>query len=252
MIFTNLIKTNLRTTQFGKDIEYYQRIDSTNSEAWELIKENKASNGMIVITDNQYEGKGRNNNKWFMSPSKGLAMSIILTNPFPVKTAKLIPLAAGVAAAKMLENRGAIPKLKWPNDIFIGNKKCGGILCETKMSNNQVKSMVIGFGININENENDLPKEIINSSTSLSIETGHSNQRELVCAILITYFENLLMDIDSVRKNWQNYCYHLDQPISFSHDNLSYEGIFKGIDKNGHAIIKIGNNLKNFPSIIIE
>ena len=97
MIFTNLIQTNLRTIQFGKDIEYYQRLESTNVESWELIKKNNASHGMIVITDNQYKGKGRNNNTWFMGSSKGLAMSIILTKPMSIKDAELIPITIGVS-----------------------------------------------------------------------------------------------------------------------------------------------------------
>ena len=77
MIFTNLIQTNLRTKNFGKDIEYYQRLESTNIESWELIEEGNASHGMIVITDDQYKGKGRNNNSWFMSPC------LLYTSPSP-------------------------------------------------------------------------------------------------------------------------------------------------------------------------
>ena len=55
MIFTNLIQTNLRTKHFGKNIEYYQRLESTNLESWGLIEENNANHGMIVITDDQYK-----------------------------------------------------------------------------------------------------------------------------------------------------------------------------------------------------
>ena len=62
MIFTNLIETNLRTKIFGQNIEYYQRLDSTNKEAWELIDSNEAHHGMVIITDNQLAGKGRNGN----------------------------------------------------------------------------------------------------------------------------------------------------------------------------------------------
>ena len=105
MIFTNLIKTNLRTKQFGRDIEYYQRLGSTNDEAWELIQNGEASHGMIVITDYQTQGKGRGGNSWFMSPSKGLALSLILLESIPLEIAGLIPLVSGVAMAKTLKNR---------------------------------------------------------------------------------------------------------------------------------------------------
>ena len=99
MIFTNLIQTNLRTHTFGKQVEYYNRLGSTNEEAWELIDENTATHGTLVITDHQFEGKGRGGKSWFMSPSKGLAMSLILLESIPVEKAGLIPLAAGAAAA---------------------------------------------------------------------------------------------------------------------------------------------------------
>ncbi len=252
MIFTNLIQTNLRTIQFGKDIEYYQRLESTNVESWELIKNNNASHGMIVITDNQYKGKGRNNNTWFMGSSKGLAMSIILTQPMSIKDAELIPITIGVSVAKALENRGAIPNLKWPNDIFLEGKKCGGILCESRVSQNMVQNMVIGIGININETENDFPEDIRASSTSLSIETGHTNQRELVCAILTTYFEQLMGNLTSNFKLWENYCSHMNSKVSFHHGNLEHNGIFKGINDKGHALIDIKNNPHTFPSITLK
>ena len=85
MIFTQLIQTNLRTKALGKKVEYYNRLDSTNEEAWELIDSGEAQHGMIVITDNQFSGKGRNKNQWYMSPSKSLAMSIIILEPIEIE-----------------------------------------------------------------------------------------------------------------------------------------------------------------------
>lgn len=252
MIFTNLIQTNLRTITYGKEIEYYQRINSTNLEAWDLINNNNPKHGTIVITDNQFNGKGRNGNSWFMGPSKGLAMSVIILEELSMSDAELIPIATGVAAAKALENRGATPQLKWPNDILINGKKCGGILCESKVSNKMVQSMVIGIGININENKNDFPKNLINSSTSLSIETGHSNQRELVCAIVTTFLEQLMNDLNSSIKLWENYCSHLNNKVTFQYNKSVETGIFKGINNKGHAVIDIDNNSQTFPSITLQ
>ena len=63
-----------------------------------------------------------------MGPSKGLAMSIILTQPMSIKETELIPITVGVSVAKALENRGATPNLKWPNDIFVDSKKLIGFL----------------------------------------------------------------------------------------------------------------------------
>ena len=146
MIFTNLIKTNLRTKQFGRDIEYYQRLGSTNDEAWELIQNGEASQGMIVITDYQTQGKGRGGNFWFMSPSKGLALSLILLESIPLEIAGLIPLVAGIAMAKTLKNRGGSPTLKWPNDIFFTGKKLVGYCVKAKYPDNQFSQWLLGWG----------------------------------------------------------------------------------------------------------
>ena len=252
MIFSNLIQTNLRTKHFGKEVEYYQRLDSTNVEAWDLIKSGEATNGMIIITDNQIKGKGRNGNSWFMAPSKGLAMSIILNQKLSIEEAELIPIAVGVSIAKAIENRGAKPQLKWPNDIFIDGKKCGGVLCESKVSSNFIHSMVIGIGLNINETETDFPEPLRDKSTSLSIATGHSNQRELVCAIITTFFERAMEDLKTNIKLWENYCSHMDDLVSFNHGNSKNKGTFKGINQHGHAMIDIKDEVHVFPSIRLK
>ncbi len=252
MIFTNLIKTNLRTKELGRQIEYYQRLESTNKEAWEIMDSEETSHGTIVITDNQLSGKGRNGNSWFMSPSKGLAMSIILKQSISIQEGLLIPIAAGVAVAKALENRGGKPKLKWPNDILINNNKCGGILCETRIKNNCIIQMVIGIGLNINETYNDFPDTLSKSATSLAIETNQSNQRELICAIITTYFERLLNDLPSSLPIWKNYCNHLNEPVSFNQNGINQDGIFRGLDNDGRAIIQIDTKEILFNSITLE
>jgi len=252
MIFTNLIQTNLRTKQFGKHIEYYQRLESTNNEAWELINSGELNHGTMIITDNQFKGKGRGGNSWFMGQSKGLAMSLIYQKPLPIKDAGLIPIAIGVACAKALENRGSTPTLKWPNDILIQGKKVGGILCESKISGESVISMVIGIGLNINETIQDFPDDLIESATSLNIATGHVHQRELVCAILTTYVERILDELSSAPNEWLSYCGHLDQPVSFMYGTEPKSGIFKNINADGHAEIEIDGNLFVYPSIILD
>jgi BirA family biotin operon repressor/biotin-[acetyl-CoA-carboxylase] ligase len=252
MIFTNLIQTNLRTKVFGKKIEYYQRIGSTNEEAWNLINAGEADHGTVIITDNQFSGKGRDNNDWHMSPSKSLTMSIIVNEEITIEQALLVPLAAGLAVAKTLKNRGFEPQLKWPNDILLNEKKCGGILCESRIHKGKVKEMVIGIGLNINDQKNDLHQGIQNIATSLLIESGHPNQRELISAIITTYFEQAFDDLSSVASHWLKYCFHLNKRIRFKYMNNFENGIFKGLSKKGFAEVEIRNSIKVFPSITLE
>ncbi len=252
MIFKNLIQANLKTEYLGKNIEYYQIIDSTNKEANELIKNNEALHGMMIITDNQKSGKGRSNKKWHMGPSKGLAMSLIYLKTVLYNNALLIPLAAGLSIAETLKNRGLNPIIKWPNDILINNKKIGGILCESKIQKNTIESFIIGIGLNINETINDFPENLKETATSLFIEKGFSFQRELICAIITTFLERYLQDLNSVIDQWLSYCNYLDKKVTFNFQGKKCSGIFRGINQKGYAIIKIGNDIKEFPSILIR
>ena len=256
MIFINLIQTNLQTKQFGKEIEYYQRLESTNVEAWELIKNGEASHGMIVITDHQFHGKGRSGDSWFMSPSKGIAMSLILLEPLSPNIAGLIPLIAGIAMAKTLNNRGLSPKLKWPNDILLDKIKVGGILCESKISAQSVNGMVVGMGLNVNETKLDFPDEIISNTTSLFIESGCSHQRELIVGIFTTYFERcyevLQNSPEEIISEWTSFCGHINQKVSFRFRGILQSGLFKGIDNFGQARVMIDGNERMFPSIVLD
>ena len=112
--------------------------------------------------------------------------------------------------------------------------------------------MVIGIGLNINDQKDDLISEIQEKSTSLFIETGHPNQRELIAAIITTYFEQLFNDLSVVTDQWSEHCFHLNEEISFKHQNSVQKGIFKGIKSNGLASIQIGDDIIDYPSIILE
>jgi len=112
--------------------------------------------------------------------------------------------------------------------------------------------LVIGIGLNINETENDFPEKLSQSATSLSIETQHSNQRELICAMVLTFFEQLLDNLDSVTSEWTNYCAHLNEITSFNHNGVSQHGLFKGINNRGQAQIEIEEEVQLFPSIILD
>jgi len=150
MLFTQLIQANLTTQILGRTIEHYAVTDSTNSDALELASEG-AQEGTVVTTDNQTAGRGRHGRSWFCGVGKGLAFSVILRPETDGKSAGLLPLLAGVAVAEVLEQFNLQAALKWPNDILLNKKKCGGILTEGKFQGNLLSSTVIGIGINVNE-----------------------------------------------------------------------------------------------------
>ena len=252
MIFTQLIQTNLRTKEIGKSVEYYNRLDSTNEEAWELIDEGN-QHGSIVITENQIKGKGRQNNNWSMVAGKGLAFTLILDRKYTQTFSSFCSLAAGISVVESLKKRGVESALKWPNDIYYSSKKIGGILCESKIKNKEIDKIVIGIGINVNETIEEHPDNIQNDISTMFSITNHAHQRELIVAEFVNYFEKLLNKISENSKmivdEWQSLCMHMNQDISFYEKEKINKGVFIGLNEDGYAKIEIDEKIQTFSSI---
>ena len=191
MLFTNLVQTNLRTKFLGQHIEYFTRLKSTNEEAWELA-DNGAKSGTIIITDNQFGGKGRNGRVWLTVPNKGLTFSIIIEKKIPAKLSGWLPLLAGLSINKALSNFDIDISLKWPNDITLDGRKIGGVLCESKIKGELLYKIVIGIGLNINENKEELDPSLESIATSLHISSEKIFQRERILAQILNEIEPVI------------------------------------------------------------
>ncbi len=254
MIFTQLIQTNLRTKELGKKIEYYNRLDSTNEEAWELLNEGN-QHGSIIITENQTKGKGRQSNSWSTIAGKGLAFTLILNKEYPSSFSSFISLAAGISIAESIMKRGVHSSLKWPNDIFASNKKIGGILCESKIKDGRIKNMIIGIGLNVNETVEEHKKNIQEYISTMYSITNHAHQRELIVAEFLNSFEKLMNyipdDANIIIKAWSSYCMHMNESISFYDKMKLNKGTFIGLNDEGYAKIDINGKIEIFNSINI-
>ena len=112
--------------------------------------------------------------------------------------------------------------------------------------------MVIGIGLNVNDQKSDFDESIQNTATSLLIESGYPNQRELISAIITTYFEQIYDNLLAVPSQWINYCFHLNKRVKFKYMNNFEDGIFKGINEKGFAQIEIEDQIKEFSSITLD
>ena len=179
MLFINLVQANLKTRILGQQIEYYTRLESTNSEAWEIIDEG-AQSGALIVTDNQFSGKGRADRKWSAAPNKSLTFSLLLFPDFDANLSGWLPILSGLAVQKALLNFDTDVRLKWPNDLILDGKKVGGILCESKVKGNKLNQAVIGIGLNVNEARDDFDPSIQSTATSLHMTSKKFYQRERV------------------------------------------------------------------------
>ena len=251
MLFTNLVQTNLRTKFLGQHIEYFTRLKSTNEEAWELA-DNGAKSGTIIITDNQFGGKGRDGRVWLAVPNKGLSFSILVEKKIPAKLSGWLPILAGLSINKALSNFDIDISLKWPNDITLDGRKIGGVLCESKIKGELVYKAVIGIGLNINENKEELDPCLESIATSLHIHSEKIFQRERILAQILNEIEPVIEkfpeNINSIQTDWSSNCTHLDKKIEFNSGSKMISGIFKGLGKNGSAILKVDQSELEFHS----
>lgn len=164
----------------GHPIIELEKVTSTNNYALNLISKSEVTEGTIVLTHEQTAGKGQGNNTWETEAGKNLTFSIILHPSFLLPDQqfylnKAISLAITDYLSRIVINKPV--HIKWPNDIYFGDKKLGGILIENVISGNIFQSSVIGIGLNINQENfsNAIPnpislKQILNHELNLKEE----------------------------------------------------------------------------------
>jgi BirA family biotin operon repressor/biotin-[acetyl-CoA-carboxylase] ligase len=137
----------------GSPRVHLRRADSTNERARELAA-NGAPHGTLVTAGEQTAGRGRQGRTWTAPAGRALLCSLLLRDP-----PRLLPLAAGVAVADLVEGLvpGAEAKLKWPNDVLVGGRKVAGILVEGRP---QESWAVVGIGLNVAVRSEDFPGEL--------------------------------------------------------------------------------------------
>ncbi|MCB0537024.1 MAG: biotin--[acetyl-CoA-carboxylase] ligase [Chitinophagales bacterium] len=140
------------TLIIGKVLHELNSCDSTNNYAKDLIAKSKPLEGSVVITDKQTAGRGQFGNSWEGEAGKNITISIILYPNLAVAEqfylSKIVSLAC-VEALKSISNLDF--KIKWPNDIYYGKQKIGGILIENQVSGSKLANAVVGIGINLNQ-----------------------------------------------------------------------------------------------------
>ncbi|GHH98208.1 biotin--[acetyl-CoA-carboxylase] ligase [Neobacillus kokaensis] len=185
------IMLGLTTSFIGRNIHYEESVESTQKIAHRLASQG-VPEGTVVIADEQKSGKGRMNRNWHSPKYTGIWMSLILKPNIPLTKAPQLTLLTAVAVVQGIEEiTGLIPEIKWPNDILIAGKKVTGILTELQAEADQIHSIIIGIGINVNQKQEDFPLELQEKASSLFIETGKTISRAELIRCIFMHFEKL-------------------------------------------------------------
>ena len=150
-----MYKLDLKTHFVGQSLIELSTCPSTNTFVGELLNRGAMPNGQVVIANAQTKGRGQRESKWECEPLKNLTFSIGLFNlDFPVANAFQLHCITSLAIVDTINRHTAsTAQIKWPNDIYINNKKVGGILIENTIAGDLVTQSIIGIGLNINQED---------------------------------------------------------------------------------------------------
>jgi len=240
---------NLANTKFiGKSIHFLPSCHSTNTVASDLIRNNKAVNGLIVITNKQTAGRGQQGNTWLSAANLNLTFSaIFFPASYLISDSFYLNIISSLAVAKTLEKVLPLDKrvyVKWPNDIYYGDKKLGGILIENLLQGSQIKQAVIGIGINVNQQE--FPAWVPNPASIFQILQQDYDLKLLlsqICSNIEAWYLKLKVGKTGlIRQEYLNIMYWLNQDHNFRSDAGEFSGTIKSVRDNGLLVVKNNND----------
>ena len=229
---------------FGHRFRYYDEIESTNTEARNLAAEG-APEGTVVIAECQSVGKGRLGRRWTSPAGKGLLFSVILRPALPLTQAHLLTMVAATAACAGIESQTRIPvRIKWPNDLFIDNKKVGGILLEMSGERDEVEWIVAGIGLNVNTEYSELPVALRRTAVSLKMAGGVPVDRSELLANLLISLEKAYIDVskngfERSLREFRERDYLLNRSVSVQTREGPVVGEAAGIDEHGALLVEL-------------
>ncbi len=228
----------------SKLLHYLPSCHSTNEIAANLLAQN-ADEGAVVITDNQMAGKGQQSNLWESDPYLNLTFSLILKPTFlQLQNQFQLTQAISISLASVVQDRVAnLVKIKWPNDIYVGNKKIAGILIQNNVKGKEMEQSIIGIGLNINQVDFLTPnavslKGLVQSNFDLNLILN-----EVLIAISENYDRLKRGQSKLLNTEYHKLLYGLNEIRNFKDEN-QFAGKIIGTDPLGRLLVETSKGVK--------
>jgi BirA family transcriptional regulator, biotin operon repressor / biotin---[acetyl-CoA-carboxylase] ligase len=256
------LRRNLATQFFGKGdhLLYFPAVKSTNTLAMQVAYE-RPEEGLVVLTDTQTAGKGRQGRRWVDMPGCNVLLSILLRPLFPPHLLVMITSLAVVDS--VAETCRVSATIKWPNDVLVEDRKVAGILIETSHDSGGHMIAVIGIGVNVNGHIQDLSGPsamqvpLTLTATTLESVCGHKVSRELFIAHLLQCIEKsyLMLQQESkelsavgtatsgpysrlIREQWRGQLSTLGRTVTVHQGNSILSGIAESVNDDGELLLR--------------
>ena len=232
---------SLRSTKWaGKSIFVFKETDSTNIQA-KAGGEKGEPHGTLYVAESQ--SAGRRGRRWESPAGESIYMSLLLRPEFPPVKAPMLTLVMALAVARALrEQTGVDVQIKWPNDLVVQGRKICGILTEMSIEMTWINYVVIGIGINVNQNE--FPEDLKDCASSLKMETGRRFRRSHLIAAVMEhfemYYEQFLQEgsLAGLRKEYNELLVNKDRQVKILEPGNHYEAYALGINDTGELIVE--------------
>jgi len=246
-------------TQFiaiGDRLLYQPMVDSTNVLAMQLAHQ-RTDEGVVVLTDSQTAGKGRQGRRWVDMPGCNVLSSTLLRPLFPPYLLVMIASLAVVDA--ITETCSISATIKWPNDILVEDRKVAGILIETSHDQTGRMIAILGIGINVNGRIQQLAERalasLVTTATTLETVCGQMLSRETLIAQLLHHMEKDYLALQEewmptsslskdrpisrlMRERWRSRMTTLGRAIEVRQGNAVVRGIAEDVDDNGELLLR--------------
>jgi BirA family transcriptional regulator, biotin operon repressor / biotin---[acetyl-CoA-carboxylase] ligase len=249
------MKTELTTLFTGRRIIKFASVDSTNRYLAKLFSDAGQydhSNGTALLADYQSAGQGMAGNQWHSEKGKNLLLSILFLPSF-LQVNKVFlfnkAMALGVYHFITTQLSSISPEnkitIKWPNDIYAGDKKLCGIKMENAIRGMHIQHVILGIGLNINQT--DFPSDLINP-TSLRLITGKDFSLDVCFNALCNELEKQYLRLKAghekeIKEDYLRALYRKDELSWYSNASGKFQGIIKDVDKEGRLCLESEGNL---------
>jgi BirA family transcriptional regulator, biotin operon repressor / biotin---[acetyl-CoA-carboxylase] ligase len=236
----DMLRQRLKGSLFGKRIHHFFKVDSTNRVALQLGHAWEPE-GAVVLAEEQTAGRGRAGHAWHSERATGIYATLLLRPHLAPVQAPLLTMMAGLSAhAAIQAQTGLNVDLKWPNDLLIRGKKVGGILTEMHAEPAQIRFVIVGIGLNVNQEK--FPAELNAIATSLRVETGKPQSRLELLVRLLREFENdynRFLSPESVTSRFAaTSSYAQGKRVRVTNGKDSFAGVTAGLGPEGLLLVK--------------
>lgn len=238
-------------SSFRRQVIRLVRVGSTNDVAKDLAAQG-ASEGIVVVADEQTAGRGRLNRRWMAPPGTCLLCSILFRPDLLPSQANRLTMLCSMAAADAVEQLAGLPVgVKWPNDLIVESqisdlksrnwRKLAGILTETGLAGDDLVFVVVGIGINVN-----VPPEILPGlaprATSILAEIGRQIDRSELLVALLDRVEARYKGLnrgENPRQEWSSRLATLGQRVQVTTPEGVLKGVAEAVDGDGALLLRM-------------